>query len=237
VKLFVSIHDVSPAHEAAVHRLWELCRMRGLRPALLVVPNWHGAFPLEVHDDFTAWCRAAAAAGADIFLHGMRHDEVGASRGWRDEVRAFGRTDREGEFLTLRKEAARARIDEGLAVFRRVGLAPLGFIPPAWLARRDCRDAAAEAGLRLSEDERAVYVHPRGERLPSPVLRWSARTHWRARASALLARASARRYAAQPLVRIALHPQDLSHPTTAASIERTLDRWLAARNPCSYSAL
>jgi hypothetical protein len=38
-------------------------------------------------------------------------------------------------------------------------------------------------------------------------------------------------------VRIALHPGDLAHPATAASIERGLDAWLSVRKQTFYRAL
>ena len=45
-RLLVSIHDVSPALEAPVRALWDLCQSLGITPALLVVPDWHGEWPL-----------------------------------------------------------------------------------------------------------------------------------------------------------------------------------------------
>ena len=106
MSVLLSIHDVTPAWEAQVDALWTLCRERGATPALLVVPNWHGDWPLRDAPQYVDWVRARAADGAEIFLHGERHDEVGLPRTWRDSQRAFGRTNKEGEFLTLDYEAA-----------------------------------------------------------------------------------------------------------------------------------
>ena len=101
MSLLVSIHDVTPALAGGVERLWARCAARNGRPALLVVPDWHGEWPLERYPEFVAWLRARAAEGAEIVLHGERHDEVGLPRGLADELRAWGRTAGEGEFLTL----------------------------------------------------------------------------------------------------------------------------------------
>src|SRR5258706_3630847 len=106
MKLLVAIHDVTPAHAGAVERLWNMCVNRRVVPALFVVPNWHGEWPLEDFRVFASWARERAAEGSDIFLHGDRHDEIGLPRQFADEVRAIGRTDRDGEFLTLNAEAA-----------------------------------------------------------------------------------------------------------------------------------
>jgi predicted deacetylase len=235
--LLVSIHDVSPAQAAAVDRLWSLCTERGITPTLLVVPNWHGEWPLERHPRFVEWVRARAAGGAEIALHGERHDEVGLPRRLADRWTAWGRTDGEGEFLTLDAASARARLLRGLELLRRLGLEATGFVPPAWLAREVTYEAAAAAGLTFSEDERSVRLLALSKRVRSPVVRWSARTRTRAWGSVGVAgvRALLQRRARFP--RIALHPGDLDHPATARSVVRTLDRWLRRHSPGSYADL
>jgi predicted deacetylase len=237
VSLLVSIHDVTPALADGVERLWELCAARDLRPALLVVPDWHGAWPLESHPDFVTWLRARAADGAEIVLHGERHVEVGLPRGIGDELRAWGRTAREGEFLTLHEPAARERIARGRARLRALGLDPVGFVPPAWLARDEGHRAAGASGLQFSEDDAVIRLFPSGRRVPAPAVRWSARDPLRAWGSVAVARARWTFQGGAPLARIALHPQDLSHRATAASLGRTLDRWLTRHRPITYSAL
>lgn len=237
MSLLVSIHDVTPALVDGVGRLWDLCARRGVRPALLVVPDWHGEWPLENHPGFVTWLRARAAEGAEIVLHGERHDEVGLPRRLADELRAWGRTAREGEFLTLDEPAARERIARGRARLRALGLEPVGFVPPAWLARDEGHRAVAETGLGFSEDDRAILLFPSGRRVPSPVVRWSARGPVRAWGSVVVARARWTLQGGARHPRIALHPQDLSHPATAASLGPTLDRWLARHPPITYTAL
>lgn len=238
MRLLVSIHDVTPALMPGVERLWALCRRHEITPALLVVPNWHGAWPIAERPDFLAWVRARAAEGAEIVLHGERHDEVGSARAWGDELRAFGRTNKEGEFLTLGLAEASARIARGLALLRGEGLAPVGFIPPAWLMRPDTIAACRAAGLTFTEDDGAIHVTSGGgRRLASPVVRWSGRTPARAWASVAMAawRFHLQRDAA--LVRIAFHPSDLDHPATAASVEREIARWVRAGQLMRYAAL
>ncbi|HEX3157456.1 MAG TPA: polysaccharide deacetylase family protein [Gemmatimonadaceae bacterium] len=239
-RVLVSIHDVAPALAPAVVRLWDMCAEHGVRPALLVVPDWHGSWPLERDEPFLAWLHARAADGAEVLLHGLRHDEHGLPRRWRDSVRALGRTAREGEFLTLDRAAAGARIREGLARLRALELRPVGFVPPAWLARSACWRAVADAGLPLAEDDAAVYLvrpHRAPTRLPAPVVRWSARGSARAWASAGVAEWRWRAQRAVPLVRVALHPSDLSHPATARSAARAIARWASAGQVVSYESI
>ena len=237
MSVLLSIHDVTPAWNEQVAALWRLCRERGATPALLVVPNWHGEWPLSQHPVYARWIRERAAEGAEIFLHGERHDEVGLSRSWRDAQRAFGRTAREGEFLTLDHDAAFTRIGRGLALFAELGLSPIGFVPPAWLCRPGTHTACAAHGLAILEDDASVYLTASGTRLPSPVLRWSGRTDFRARGSAVQAAWRWRTQQNEPNFRIALHPMDLEHAVTRQSVVDELDRWLAARPARPYAEL
>lgn len=220
--LIVSVHDVAPAQAREVRAAWDLCARLDIVPALLVVPNWHGQWPLECHGDFVAWLRARAEDGAEILLHGERHDEEGLPRRFGDSVRAWGRTLREGEFLTLDAGAASERIGRGLRCLRALGVGPFGFVPPAWLARDVAYSAAAAWGLKVAEDVSAIHLLSRGLRIAAPVIRWSARTALRVHISSLVAtlRCLLQRHAA--VVRVAIHPPDMASPRVAASIVRTL---------------
>ncbi len=235
--LLVSIHDVTPALETPVRALWAMCRQHGVTPALLVVPEWHGEWPIERAPEFMAWVRSCASEGAEVFLHGERHDEIGSPRSWRDELRAVGRTAKEGEFLTLSYEAAQLRIARGLDRLAAQRLTPVGFIPPAWLALEGTHDVVRDAGLHVSEDADGVRVHPNDVRLAAPALRWSGRTTVRAWGSRATAELRWRTQRGAPLVRLALHPQDLAHPVTAASVARETARWIRARPVIHYAQL
>jgi uncharacterized protein len=235
--LLVSIHDVTPALAAPVRELWDLCQRHGVTPALLVVPDWHGAWPIEQHPAFMHWVRDCANAGAEIFLHGERHDEVGLPRDVMATLRAVGRTAREGEFLTLDARAAGERIARGLQRLAAQHLTPIGFIPPAWLARSSMHDVVRAAGLAVSEDHGHVLLHRRRRVLPAPALRWSGRTSWRAYASAQVSRWRWHAWQRRPLVRLALHPQDLDHAVTRVSLMHELDRWTRARTVVRYAEL
>lgn len=235
--LLITIHDVTPALAPRVDALWRLCEARGVVPGLLVVPDWHGEVAMESDAAFGALLKTRAAAGAEIFLHGERHDEIGLPRTLGDAVRAFGKTNGEGEFLTLGYDAARARIDRGVARLRAMGLQPLGFVPPAWLAKPATHAAVRDAGLRVSEDAAAVYLNAPDRSVSSPVIRWSGRGFVRAYGSVLFERLRWRLQRDERVMRIALHPHDLDHPATAASIERGLDAWLSVRRQTFYRAL
>ena len=234
--LLVSIHDVAPPNFAAVRRLWALCRDAGIVPALLVVPDWHGSAPIERDAGFVAWLRGAVADGAELLLHGERHDEKGRPRALGDELRAAGRTAREGECLTLDAPELEAMVARGLARLRALGFATRGFVPPAWLMRADARRGIYAAGVAFTEDEGAIY-HADGRRIPAPALRWSTRTAFRARVSLLVAEWRWRTQRRVPVMRIALHPADLDHPAVARSVQQSLGRWTNGRAVRSYGSL
>jgi predicted deacetylase len=183
----------------------------------MVVPDWHGEWPLERHSGFVEWLRERASLGAEIVLHGERHSHH--------------------EFHALDRAGARDRIDRGLRSLRGLGLEPAGFVPPAWLAREEGHAAAGDAGLGFSEDDRSIRLFPCGRRVDSPAVRWSARTPLRAWGSVTVARARwlVQRRARHP--RLAFHPQDYRHPRTARDLPRTLDRWLFHHPSVTYAAL
>jgi predicted deacetylase len=235
--LLVSIHDVSPARAPAIVRLWSLCRARGITPALLVVPNWHGAWPLQRYPEFVDWVRERVEDGAEIALHGERHDEEGLPRTTREHWLAWGKTAGEGEFLTLDARAAQERLSRGLSLFRQLGIRATGFVPPAWLAREVTFEAAASAGLTFSEDERSIRLLQLRRQVPSPVVRWSARSQLRAYGSVGVARVRTAFQRGARFARIALHPGDLDHPATTRSVGKTLDGWLRANPPARYGDL
>lgn len=129
-RLIVAIHDVTPAHADALRSIYALLeRLEITRYALLVVPDWHGAWSLERHPRFVDDLLKKQAAGVEIFLHGYRHDEAGFPRSWGQRLRIAGRTAHEAEFRVIPPEEAARRLDQGVALFRRLGLAPVGFIP------------------------------------------------------------------------------------------------------------
>jgi predicted deacetylase len=238
LELLVSVHDVTPAHERSLEVLYRLLAEVGVRRyALLVVPNWHGAWPLAEFAAFTAGLRERVAAGAEIVLHGMRHDEVGQRRTLAHRARTFGRTDREGEFASLGASEAAARIDRGVAVLRAAGLEPLGFVPPAWLAGPELDPVVRDAGLGFTEDTQGVTALAHGQRIRAPATCWSTRRAWRRTGSVVVAALRLRLEHTRPLVRVAFHPPDALWPGTLTSCRRTLEALVERRAVITYREL
>jgi predicted deacetylase len=251
LRLLVAVHDVTPAHARRLDVLYHLLDELGVRRyALLVVPNWHGAWPLADYPEFAAALRERATregrgggggggGGTEIVLHGWRHDEVGLPRPVTHRLRTLGRTAREGEFASLPPVEAAARIARGIATLRDVGLEPLGFVPPAWLARPSLPQVVRDEGLKFTEDTRdLLLVNGReSERVPAPATCWSTRRRWRAAGSVVVAALRLRLERTRPLVRIALHPTDADVPGVLASCRRTLAALLERRVVTTYGEL
>jgi predicted deacetylase len=235
-KVLISVHDVTPAHAGRLDRVFGVLRsLVGGRMALLVVPDWHGDWPIHRHPAFVETLHELVEAGAEIVLHGYRHDEVGHRRSFADTLRVFGRTAASAEFMFLTSNEAAARVDRGLALFEKLGFRPVGFVPPAWLFGRYTRDVLRDRNLDMTESFwRITNLSSEVSRFV-PVLSWSTARAWRSRMTAGVADARVWAERARALVRVAIHPPDLTIPVVARSLESSLRRLLANREPVSYS--
>jgi predicted deacetylase len=234
--LLVSLHDVTPAHAGAIERAFALLAEVGVsRYALFVVPDWHGRSPVKEYSDFVAKVRERAAQGCEIFLHGLRHDEAGSRRSAGENLRAFGRTAREAEFLALDDAAATERVRQGRALLREVGLEAVGFVPPAWLYRPGLKAVLRQEGLGLMEDAWRVYDLLSGRSLRAPCVQWSTRKAHRAAAGVVINALRVPLERGRRLMRLAIHPPDVVHPWVSRSLRLALKGLLATRTPVRYA--
>jgi predicted deacetylase len=207
----------------------------------LLVPNYHGAAPIERDRDFQQWCVAPRPFQVRWALHGHFHlERPGDRTGWslRDSVSRRLLTAGEGEFLSLRGTALEQRLDLGLSAFINVlGVSPDTFIAPAWL-RNDALPAALRSrGIRFTEDHGGVYDIRTHDRVRCPVITWSSRSSARRVASAVVAAARVRGWRHRSAIRVALHPHDFDHPAIVVSIMRTLDALMATHTCAHHSEL
>lgn len=233
--VLVSIHDVTPAHEDRVRRILAMLGSAGVRQlALLVVPRWHGASDLREAPEFCAMLRDLQSRGTEIFLHGLRHDEVGVPRAWHHHLRGFSRTDGEGEFMALPPAEAGARLDEGLATFRDVGLAPIGFVPPAWLHGEGSENLLRARRLDVTESSWSVTDVATGASHRAPAFCWSTLAAWHEVAGPLVQAGRLRVQRGLPLLRVAIHPPDIDSRRIRESQQRVLEALMEYRRVLSY---
>ncbi len=219
MSVHVSIHDVSPNWSREIEHALELCAEVGVKPALLVVPNFHGRAPLTEAPAFVDRLRALQDSGHELLLHGYYHRSGVAPLAGEDGSRPAPSGLRrffaqrvvsasEAEFSDVSEAEARRRIDDGLRVMKAGGLAPSGFVPPAWSMPPWMLDVLASYDLAFTEDHLKVY-DPRGRTSrTSVVLNYASRTPSRLFSSVAwvhIAKGAERvRHA-----RVAIHPADL----------------------------
>jgi predicted deacetylase len=227
----VSLHDVSPAFEEEMNAALELAADYGARPALLVVPNFHGEWPLLDHPRFVQRLRELAAAGHEIYLHGLLHrsrpriSPALASRGafarlaWTFAQR--GVSNHEAEFSDLTPAEAAERLDEGERVLNAAGLDRAGFVPPAWSMPRWLLPMLAARGYRFCEDHTRIYDPMTEQSRFSAVLNYATRTPARLLSTVAYCRAALPLSRAVP-ARIAIHPGDMRFMLVRRELARLL---------------
>ncbi len=227
-KLLVSLHDVSPRHAEAIEKILAWTTSQGLPPVqLLVVPDFHGKWPLSAYPDFCQRLRDWRDRGHELVLHGYFHlesqDRKAPLRGATERFKRSFMTAGEGEFLALDPQAAGRLIDRGLAMWEQAGLTPppVGFVPPAWLHRPDLDAELWGRGFRWTENHQGFRTSD-GGRVKSPVITWASRDPVRRIGSRIFCPSAVRLYKDAPLLRIAIHPHDFDHPQLVRSIERTI---------------
>ena len=237
----VSIHDVSPAWRNEVDLALEVAHAHGVRPALLVVPDFHGRAPMLDDAPFCARLRELQADGHEIYLHGYYHRaRAFADRGGRLTESEGGKTGSRGiaaqarwlfaqkvvsggeaEFSDVSHEEALKRLDEGERMLADAGLAIQGFVAPAWSMPRWVLELLGERGYSFTEDHTRIY-DPKGKRSrASVVLNYASRTPSRLLSSVAWCRIARPARRMLP-ARIAIHPADMRYALLRGEIESLL---------------
>lgn len=233
--IHVSIHDVSPRWRDEVETALGWCRDVGVKPGLLVVPDFHHRHALLDDGAYCARLRSLADDGHEVFLHGFYHlspEGNGVGHFLAQRVASAG----EAEFAAYDRVEGEALLDKGLAVLRSASLPVHGFIPPAWARRPWLMSALATRGLDYTEDQLFAYRPVRGERALRPAINYASRTLMRRLTSVAYARLARGWHGAGFGVRVAIHPADLHHPGLVAET-RALLAWAKGRTTDSVRSL
>jgi len=236
VAVHVSLHDVSPAWEREVDLALEMAHARGVKPALLVVPDYHGRAPLLDHPAFCQRLRDLEANGHEVYLHGFYHraraweqDAPGAAsrpRGLAARARwSFAQkvvSGGEAEFSDVSEEEARTRLDTGERVLREAGLTIRGFVAPAWSMPGWVMQLLADRGYSFTEDHLRVYDPATKRARASVVLNYASRTPSRLFSSVAWCRIARPARALLP-ARIAMHPADMRYALLRRETESLLE--------------
>jgi uncharacterized protein len=239
-RLLASIHDVHPGSVAAVERLAAQFERHLGEPrfAMLVVPDHWGGNRIAGNKSFAAKLRGWAEQGIEMFVHGWFHQDRSEHSG-ASAFKARHMTAGEGEFLGLDRAEASRRMAEGKALIEDIiGRPAAGFIAPAWLYGPDALSALRDSGFDLAEDHMRVWRPATGAVVArGPVITWASRSRART-ASSLLAAAMGRVLLRPlPVVRVAVHPGDVTKPSILASIDETLAAFTRHRAVGRYADL
>lgn len=204
-RIAVALHDVEPAtfDKCALIRDW-LADQGIDRVTLLVIPAADAHPFYQRSPQLEHWLHERRAAGDAIAQHGFHH-----------------RPGRRGEFSGLRLNEAYDRVLAGRRLMALAGLAPTGFVAPAYAYTRGLRHA-----LRYSFDWWASLLRCRtgGGYAVIPAVRASSR---------LL---HSRPIGTAATIRLDLHPADFGSPRHVLALERAIAR-CEGRDAVTYDEL
>jgi len=230
----IVLHDAAPSTRPSCARVLAAVRqVAGDAPVtILAVPRYHGEEPTA---EFESWLGERARRGDEIALHGCTHLDDGKPNGAIDAVRRSHYTRGEGEFWSLSRRDALARIDVGIAWFARNRWPLSGFVAPAWLLGPGAREALLERPFEYTATLRQLIQLPSQVAMPSQSVVYSTSSGWRRRMSLawnagvdLLERRNA-------VLRIELHPRDADFAPVRRSWQGILARALHKRRPATVA--
>jgi predicted deacetylase len=146
-------------------------------------------------------------------------------------------TNSEGEFYQLTRDEALGKLNDGLEIFGRAGLPVHGFTAPAWLLSADARETLRERGFHYSTLFGQVELPQEGSSIAAPTLVFSCRSAWRRLVSICWTRFWMQVHRGAPILRLAVHPCDLEHPTILKAVLQLLRRSVESRRPITYRDL
>ncbi|HUB77110.1 MAG TPA: DUF2334 domain-containing protein, partial [Solirubrobacteraceae bacterium] len=171
-----------------------------------------------------------------VAQHGFQHARTGAAR-WPRPPRLHSEAP---EFLGLDQHETGRALDAGRRVLKLAGIEPLGFVAPAYAYTPALRELVATrfrwwAGSWGLHATGAVAGPGRPPSLAAPAIGLASGTVARRAISPGLLRAAT--LLAGEVLRLDLHPSDLSLPSHILTLEWVLRRSLPRRRPVTYDEL
>ena len=236
--LVVSVHDIAPSTRTTAEKIVSELSRRGVTTcSLLVVPNYHHAGSIADDRELGIWLRELEGRGHEVVIHGYFHDRPRRpNETTREKFMTRFYTDDEGEFYDLSYDEALRRIACARDEFASLGLAPRGFIAPAWLLSLEGERAAKAAGMEYTSRLGSVRDLVRGRNFAARSIVYSVRNQWRRSASLAWNAALFMATKQQPLLRLSIHPSDYEHGEIWNQILRFLDEMLSGRCATTYAS-
>jgi predicted deacetylase len=238
-RIAVALHHIEPAtfERSALIRDW--LEDHGVdRVTLLVIPA-RDLHPLgERSPEMTRWLTERRQAGDSIAQHGFQHSQLRRGVLSRQTL-MHAPSRRSAEFVGLDDGETRRAVDAGWRIMKLAGIAPDGFVAPAYAYTPALREAI---GVKFHWWASLLGLHrtlasPREQhrRLLAPA--WGMGTD-----------SSLKRALSPPLIRLGgllggqtlrldLHPSDLEHPRHMMALEWVLGRAGHRREAITYDEL
>ncbi len=237
----VEIHDVTPALLPEVRQLHHALAGLGIEnPTLLVVPCFEDEggrrWDLRQAPRFAAWLRSRRDAGDELVQHGLTHRAPGPPPpGLRNTLMHRYVSRGQAEFAHLDRAEAARRLERGRRILAACGLHAEGFIAPAWQQSAEALDALRDTRFAYTAFLRHVLPLA-GPPIVAPALTFAAAQLLVDRGKRLAMRAVEELAAQRPLLRVALHPEDVRHPGLLSHILRRIVALRERREVVSYGA-
>lgn len=233
--IHVAVHDVSPVHWKVLARMASTLKDLGLRRySMLVVPDYHGEWPLEAHPDFCSWLRELAGDGVEMVLHGYLHHQLpNVPKGSFDRTRSAMFTRGEGEFLGLSESEAKKLILKGKEKLEEaLKMETECFAAPAWLYSGGTIKALAEAGFTAAESRWRIWNPVTGKTLLRvPVSNYAGGGPLRRVPAAAWVGLYGGLFRRAGTIRFAIHPHDFSSAALRDRVTERTGRLLEGREP------
>ena len=230
----IVLHDAAPStRSACVRTLAAIRDVAGDAPVtILAVPRYHDEKPSA---GFEAWLGERLRRGDELALHGFTHRDDGTPEGWLDGLRRRRYTRGEGEFWSLSRREALARIDLGIEWFAKNRWPLAGFVAPAWLLGPGTREALVERPFEYTATLRQLVHLPDQTPVASQSVVYSTSSAWRRGSSLAWNAVVAIAERSNPLLRLELHPRDADFAAVKRSWQKILERALRRRKPATVA--
>jgi uncharacterized protein len=240
--LTVEVHDVSPATRLEVEAIVAALGDVGVeRVTLLVVPSYldERGRRWDLRDDpaLVARLRGWQAAGSEIVQHGLTHRAPGPPpRGLANALMHHWFSRGCAEFAHLPREEAALRLLEGRRILEDCELRAEGFIAPAWQQSPAAIGVLTQLGYRFTAFLDHLLPFEGDPRpVPCPAITFAAPNLLVDRGKRLVMRGVEAMARPAPLLRVAVHPEDLHHGRPLPHILRRLRGLLRHRRAITYA--
>ena len=234
--LIVSLHDFHPASLPAIREQIDFLTPLGVSNfSILVTPHFHHRKNIREDAPARSYLDTRLAAGDDLAIHGYYHDRVGVGDDSFFWTKIY--TANEAEFFDLGDGEVRHRLTRALALWEECNWPAAGFIAPAWLMP-EAQDAILK---RLNFTYTVRLKHIKNLRTATTTktqsLCYSTRAPWRRDVSLRWNKyLSAHLLKTNNVIRLSLHPNDLSFDPLKAQIRHITETALAAGyQPTTYA--